>query len=62
MNDETLIHRFGDVAAACPEHAAVLTEARQLTYAELAGLAGGYAEVLVAAGVRAGDRVGLLTA
>ncbi|MEU4680993.1 AMP-binding protein [Micromonospora sp. NPDC023737] len=62
MTNETLIHRFGDVAAACPEHAAVLTEARQLSYAELAGLAGGYAEALVAGGARAGDRVGLLTA
>ncbi|WBB69507.1 AMP-binding protein [Micromonospora sp. WMMD812] len=62
MANETLIHRFGDVAAACPDHAAVLGETQQLSYAELAGLAGGYANALAAAGVRPGDRVALLTA
>ncbi|MFI6265917.1 AMP-binding protein [Micromonospora sp. NPDC051006] len=62
MAHETLIHRFGDVAAACPEHTAVLGETQQLSYAELAGLAGGYADALVSAGARPGDRVALLTA
>ncbi|MEU8301510.1 AMP-binding protein [Micromonospora sp. NPDC048909] len=62
MANETLIHRFGDVAAACPEHTAVLGETQQLSYAELAGLAGGYADALVSAGARPGDRVALLTA
>ncbi|MEV1329755.1 AMP-binding protein [Micromonospora costi] len=62
MANETLIHRFGDVVAACPDHPAVLGETQQLSYAELAGLAGGYADALRGAGSRAGDRVALLTA
>ncbi|SBV26452.1 AMP-binding protein [Micromonospora krabiensis] len=62
MAHETLIHRFGDVVAACPDQPAVLGETHQLSYAELAGLAGGYADALAAAGARPGDRVALLTA
>ncbi|WP_406108768.1 AMP-binding protein [Micromonospora globbae] len=62
MANDTLIHRFGDVAAACPEQPAVLGETRRFSYAELAGLAGGYADALTAAGARPGDRVALLTA
>ncbi|MGK5739879.1 amino acid adenylation domain-containing protein [Micromonospora sp. URMC 103] len=61
MPYEMLIHRFGDVAATCPDHPAVLGET-PLTYAELAGLAGGHAGALEAAGARPGDRVALLTA
>ncbi|TDC38956.1 amino acid adenylation protein [Micromonospora sp. 15K316] len=62
MTNETLIHRFGDVAATRPDHPAVLAETRRLSYAELAGLAGGYAEALVTGGVRTDERVALLTA
>ncbi|MET8306623.1 AMP-binding protein [Micromonospora sp. NPDC005173] len=61
MGTSTLIHRFGDAAAACPDHPAVLGDTGPLHYAGLAGLAGGHAELLAAAGVRPGVRVGLLT-
>ncbi|MEV4658609.1 AMP-binding protein [Micromonospora sp. NPDC049301] len=62
MGTSTLIHRFGDVAATRPDHPAVLGDTDPLDYAALAGLAGGHADLLGAAGVRPGDRVGLLTA
>ncbi|MFF0370065.1 AMP-binding protein [Micromonospora sp. NPDC005087] len=62
MGTSTLIHRFGDAAAARPDHPAVLGDTGPLDYAALAGLAGGHAGLLAAAGVRPGDRVGLLTA
>jgi phthiocerol/phenolphthiocerol synthesis type-I polyketide synthase E len=61
MGNSTLIHRFGDVAAACPDRPAVLGDTDPLDYAGLAGLAGGHAELLAAAGARPGDRVALLT-
>ncbi|MEU5566947.1 AMP-binding protein [Micromonospora musae] len=61
MTNETLIAGFGEVAAACPDRPAVLAETGQLSYAGLAGLAGGYAEALLAAGAEPGDRVALLT-
>ncbi len=60
------IHRFVEVARRHPDHVAVVDSAVDgaggtLTYAELAALAGGRARALVAAGVRPGSRVGLLT-
>ncbi|MFC4017171.1 AMP-binding protein [Micromonospora sp. GCM10011542] len=61
MRYPTLIHRFGDVAAACPDRHAVLGDTDPLDYAGLASQAGGYAELLAAAGARPGDRVALLT-
>ncbi|WP_410812635.1 AMP-binding protein [Micromonospora sp. 067-2] len=62
MENSTLIHRFGDAAAARPDHPAVLSDTVALDYTSLATLAGGHAELLASAGVRSGDRVGLLTA
>ncbi|MEH1166772.1 AMP-binding protein [Micromonospora sp. CPCC 205539] len=61
MENSTLIHRFGDVATARPNHPAVLGDTGPLDYAGLAGLAGGHADLLAEAGIRLGDRVGLLT-
>ncbi|MFI7491743.1 AMP-binding protein [Micromonospora echinaurantiaca] len=62
MKQSTVIHRFGAVATRRPELPAVLGESEQLSYADLAGAAGGYAAALTAAGARPGDRVALLTA
>ncbi|PWR04912.1 amino acid adenylation protein [Micromonospora acroterricola] len=61
MGNSTLIQRFGDAASARSDRPAVLGDTGALDYAALAGLAGGHADLLAAAGVRPGDRVGLLT-
>ncbi|MFE9203232.1 AMP-binding protein [Micromonospora sp. NPDC007230] len=57
-----IINRFGDVAARHGDRPALLGETHEVSYAELAGAAGGHAAALAAAGVRPGDRVALLTA
>ncbi|MEU4717479.1 AMP-binding protein, partial [Micromonospora purpureochromogenes] len=56
-----IIQRFVDVAAAHPDRPAILGETHEVDYAELVGSAGGHAAALAAAGLRAGDRVALLT-
>ncbi|MGN9894490.1 AMP-binding protein [Micromonospora sp. L31] len=61
MAQPMIIQRFVDVAAAHPDRPAILGETHEVDYAELAGSAGGHAAALVAAGLRAGDRVALLT-
>lgn len=48
---------LSDAAARWPRSQALSERERQLTYAELAGIAGGLASELSARGVRAGDRV-----
>ncbi|KAB1947176.1 AMP-binding protein [Micromonospora sp. ALFpr18c] len=62
MKTSTLVHRFGESAARGGDRSAVLGDTDPLDYATLAGLAGGHADLLAAAGVRPGDRIGLLTA
>ncbi|WP_433318813.1 AMP-binding protein [Micromonospora chersina] len=62
MAQPMIINRFGEVAAHHGERPALLGETHEVAYAELAGAAGGHAAALVAAGVRPGDRVALLTA
>ncbi|MET8833280.1 AMP-binding protein [Micromonospora sp. NPDC004540] len=57
-----IINRFGEVAARHGERPALLGETHEVAYAELAAMAGGHAAALVAAGIRPGDRVALLTA
>lgn len=62
MTHVSTIHRFTEVAGRHPDHLAVVDSAgRTLTYADLAAAAGWRARVLRDAGVRPGDRVGLLT-
>ncbi|PZF89764.1 AMP-binding protein, partial [Micromonospora deserti] len=61
MTESTIIHRFGAVATRRPDQPAILGETVRLSYAELAGAAGGHAAALTAAGRRPGDRVALLT-
>ncbi|MEH0823915.1 MULTISPECIES: AMP-binding protein [unclassified Micromonospora] len=56
-----IIQRFVDAAAAHPDRPAILDETHEVDYAALAGSAGGHAAALAAAGLRAGDRVALLT-
>nr|CRL72923.1 syringomycin synthetase [Mycolicibacterium malmesburyense] len=51
---------FGVQAARSPEAVALSCEGRSLTYGELDAASSGLAQVLAAAGVGAGDRVGLL--
>ncbi|SBT39344.1 amino acid adenylation domain-containing protein [Micromonospora auratinigra] len=57
-----IINRFGEVAARHGDRPALLGETHEVSYAELAGAAGGHAAALVAADVRPGHRVALLTA
>ncbi|MEU3456525.1 AMP-binding protein [Micromonospora sp. NPDC006766] len=56
-----IVNRFAEVAARQADRPALLGEAHEVNYAELAGAAGGHAAVFVAAGVRPGDRIALLT-
>ncbi|MFI0977555.1 non-ribosomal peptide synthetase [Streptomyces sp. NPDC021093] len=56
----TLVHRFLEQAAAHPEREAVVTPEVRWTYRETAGRASRIAASLAAAGLRPGDRVGLL--
>ncbi|WP_053698891.1 non-ribosomal peptide synthetase [Streptomyces sp. NRRL F-5755] len=56
----TLVHRFLEQAAAHPGREAVVTPEARWTYQETAGRAGRIAASLTAAGLRPGDRVGLL--
>ncbi|MCG5442017.1 AMP-binding protein [Micromonospora sp. NIE79] len=62
MKTSTLVHRFVDVAATRSDQPAVLGDTGPLDYTTLAGLAGGHVDLLTAAGVQPGDRMGLLTA
>ncbi|WP_319459354.1 AMP-binding protein [Micromonospora sp. RTP1Z1] len=57
-----IINRFGELAARHGDRPAILGETHEVSYAELAGAAGGHAAALVAAGARPGDRIALLTA
>ncbi|WEB45093.1 non-ribosomal peptide synthetase [Streptomyces yunnanensis] len=56
----TLVHRFLEQAAAHPEREAVVTPDARWTYRETAGRSARVATALSAAGLRPGDRVGLL--
>ncbi|MFF0746733.1 non-ribosomal peptide synthetase [Streptomyces sp. NPDC004111] len=56
----TLVHRFLEQAAAHPAREAVVTPEVRWTYRETAGRASRVAASLAAAGLRPGDRVGLL--
>ncbi|MEV4272499.1 AMP-binding protein [Micromonospora aurantiaca (nom. illeg.)] len=57
-----IINRFGAISAVHGGRPALLGETHEVTYTELAGSAGGHAAVFAAAGLRAGDRIALLTA
>ncbi|WP_231935192.1 AMP-binding protein [Micromonospora viridifaciens] len=57
-----IVNRFGAVAARHEDRPALLGETQDVSYGELAGVAGGHAAAFVAAGVRPGDRIALLTA
>ncbi|MGW7279641.1 non-ribosomal peptide synthetase [Streptomyces sp. NPDC054844] len=56
----TLVHRFLETAAAHAEREAVLTPSTRWTYRETAELTARVAAGLIEAGLRPGDRVGLL--
>ncbi|MFL6126994.1 AMP-binding protein [Actinophytocola sp.] len=56
------IHRFTEIVERCPRRTALAADGENLTYLELAERAGGRARALGAAGVRPGDRVGLVAA
>ncbi|MCW3816654.1 AMP-binding protein [Micromonospora sp. DR5-3] len=62
MSTSIIINRFGEMTARHGDRPALLDETHEVSYAELAGAAGGHAAALAAAGVRPGDRVALLTA
>ncbi|MFD6692187.1 AMP-binding protein [Micromonospora aurantiaca (nom. illeg.)] len=62
MAETMIINRFGAISAVHGGRPALLGEAHEVTYTELAGSAGGHAAVFAAAGLRAGDRIALLTA
>ncbi|MFU8874623.1 AMP-binding protein [Micromonospora sp. SL4-19] len=62
MADSLIVNRFAAVAAHQGDRRALLGEAHEVSYAALAGAAGGHAAALVAAGARPGDRIALLTA
>ncbi|WP_433121738.1 non-ribosomal peptide synthetase [Micromonospora sp. CA-246542] len=55
----TIVSRVAMRAATTPEHVAVVDDHEQLTYAELERRSGRLAAVLVEAGVRPGNRVGV---
>ncbi|MGC4896680.1 beta-ketoacyl synthase N-terminal-like domain-containing protein [Micromonospora sp. DT31] len=61
MTETLPIHRFGAISAVHGARAALLGETHEVTYAELAEAAGGHTAVFVAAGLRPGDRIALLT-
>ncbi|MFJ5223176.1 non-ribosomal peptide synthetase [Streptomyces sp. NPDC088400] len=56
----TLVRRFLEQAAAHPEREAVVTPEVRWTYRETASRSAGVAAALTAAGLRPGDRIGLL--
>ncbi|SCG74672.1 AMP-binding protein [Micromonospora coxensis] len=56
-----IIERFAAVASDRPDRPAILGDAHEVDYAALTAAAGGHAAALTAAGLRAGDRVALLT-
>ncbi|MFF9150023.1 non-ribosomal peptide synthetase [Streptomyces sp. NPDC014861] len=56
----TLVHRFLEIAAAHPERPAVVTPRDRWTYRDTRDRAGRVAAALADAGLRPGDRVGLL--
>ncbi|MEU2659019.1 non-ribosomal peptide synthetase [Streptomyces sp. NPDC007325] len=56
----TLVHRFLEIAAAHPDRPAVVTPRDRWTYRDTRDRAGRVAAALAAAGLRPGDRVGLL--
>ncbi|KAB1909591.1 AMP-binding protein [Micromonospora sp. AMSO1212t] len=62
MAETMIINRFGAISAVHGGRPALLGETYEVTYTELAGAAGGHAAVFAAAGLRAGDRIALLTA
>ncbi|AYF27990.1 amino acid adenylation protein [Micromonospora tulbaghiae] len=62
MAETMIINRFGAISAVHGGRPALLGETHEVTYTELAGAAGGHAAVFAAAGLRAGDRIALLTA
>ncbi|MET7470774.1 AMP-binding protein [Micromonospora sp. NPDC005686] len=62
MAETMIINRFGAISAVHGGRTALLGETHEVTYTELAGAAGGHAAVFAAAGLRAGDRIALLTA
>ncbi|MBC9006951.1 AMP-binding protein, partial [Micromonospora aurantiaca] len=62
MAETMIINRFGAISAVHGGRPALLGETHEVTYTELAGSAGGHAAVFAAAGLRAGDRIALLTA
>ncbi|WP_422751939.1 AMP-binding protein [Micromonospora sp. WMMD708] len=61
MAQSTIIQQFAEVSATRTDHPAILGETHEVSYAALAATVGGHAVALTAAGVRPGDRVGLLT-
>ncbi|WP_435058732.1 non-ribosomal peptide synthetase [Streptomyces sp. bgisy060] len=56
----TLVHRFLEIAAAHPDRPAVVTPRARWTYRDAQDRAGRIAAALAGAGLRPGDRVGLL--
>ncbi|MGW0435651.1 beta-ketoacyl synthase N-terminal-like domain-containing protein [Micromonospora sp. NPDC003197] len=61
MTQPTTIRRFIQIADRFPDNPVIVSDDSVLTYAELVAQAGGYAAVLTEAGVRTGERIGLLT-
>ncbi|UMP03450.1 AMP-binding protein [Amycolatopsis sp. EV170708-02-1] len=61
MRQDGCVGRFAVLARRSPGRIAVFEHGTVLTYAGLAGLAGGHALRLRDAGVRPGERVGLVT-
>lgn len=61
MTPRSTVERLLDVASSYPDDIAVLGQPTPLRYAELVGVAGGYAEALVDAGAQSGHRIGLLS-
>ncbi|MDT7804095.1 MAG: phthiocerol/phenolphthiocerol synthesis type-I polyketide synthase, partial [Actinomycetota bacterium] len=60
MTQAGCIRRFEGIARQSPDRIAVVEHDAVVSYARLAGLAGGHAARLLDAGVRPGDRVGLV--
>ncbi|WP_328616438.1 AMP-binding protein [Amycolatopsis sp. NBC_00355] len=61
MTQAGCIRRFEGIPRQSPDRIAVVEHDAVVSYARLAGLAGGHAARLLDAGVRPGDRVGLVT-
>ncbi|WP_370963605.1 beta-ketoacyl synthase N-terminal-like domain-containing protein [Amycolatopsis sp. cg9] len=61
MTQDGCIRRFAGIAGQSPDRIAVVEHDSAVSYARLAGLAGGHAARLLDAGVRPGEFVGVLT-